>query len=112
MRCKCMILPWLHPRWELIAPLIVSVRFQLSASGFIDPVHTACADKLGDTMSDNSYAFVLDDGLNWRTSVPDDWNWEIVQLEGNEQLIGHYPIDGSVYKIFKTSTGKIVATIK
>lgn len=63
-------------------------------------------------MSGNSYAFVLSDNVNWRVSTPEDWNWEIVELEGNEKLIGHYPIDGSVYKILETPDSKIIATIK
>jgi hypothetical protein len=63
-------------------------------------------------MSGNSYAFILNDNVNWRTSTPDDWFWDIVELEGNEKLIGHYPIDGSVYKILEAPDGKIIATIK
>jgi len=55
-----------------------------------------------------TYAFILNDKVNWKISNPDHWRWDIVELIGNEKLLGHHKLDGSIYKIVE-SNGMVVA---
>lgn len=52
-------------------------------------------------MSNATFAFILNGSSDWKTSTPDDWDWDIVELEGNEKVIGHHKIDGAVYKVLQ-----------
>lgn len=63
-------------------------------------------------MSNATYAFVLTGSDNWRTSVADDWELDVVELEGNEKTVGHKKLDGSICKILQVSNGKVVALTK
>jgi len=60
-------------------------------------------------MSNATYAFVLNSESDWRNSVPDDWDLDLVELEGTEKTLGHRQIDGSICKVVQTSDGKFVA---
>ncbi len=57
------------------------------------------------------HAFIFS-GNDWKTSQPEDWEWDIVELDGTEKVLGHRPIDGSIFKIIQTSDGKLVAITK
>ena len=54
-------------------------------------------------------AFIFNGETDWRKSVAEDWNFDIVQLDGTEVVIGHRKIDGAIFKILQNSDGKIVA---
>lgn len=56
-----------------------------------------------------TYAFIFNGSNDWRKSVPDDWDWDIVELDGSEKVLGHRPIDGSICKVLMTTDGKLVA---
>ena len=43
-----------------------------------------------------TYAFVFSGSGDWKTSIADDWDLDVVELEGNEKVIGHRQIDGSI----------------
>ena len=58
-----------------------------------------------------TYAFVLS-GSDWRKSVVDDWDLDVVELDGTEQVVGHRQLDGSICKILKTADGKFLAITK
>jgi len=58
-----------------------------------------------------TYAFILNGCNDWKKSIPEDWNWDIVELEGNEKVIGHHKIDGAVYRILQAGT-KVIAITK
>lgn len=57
------------------------------------------------------HAFIFN-GSDWKKSEVDDWEWDIVEIDGTEKVLGHLPIDGSIYKIVKTSDGKLAAITK
>lgn len=57
------------------------------------------------------HAFIFN-GNDWKKSEPEDWEWDIVELDGTEKVLGHRPIDGSIYKIVETSDGKLAAITK
>ena len=59
-----------------------------------------------------TYAFVFNGKKDWRKSVPDDWDLDVIELDGNEKIVGHRQIDGSICKIVQTSAGKLVAITK
>lgn len=59
-----------------------------------------------------TYAFVLVEGSDWLKSTPDDWELEVIMLDGTEQKIGHRKIDGSICKILKNGDGKFIAITK
>ena len=63
-------------------------------------------------MNNATYAFVLSNGTDWRKSLADDWDLDIVELEGTEKVVGHRQIDGSICKILQTSSGQLVAITK
>lgn len=59
------------------------------------------------------YAFVFSGDGDWKTSVADDWDFDIVQLEGNEKVVGHRQIDGAICKIIQLPTnGRLIAIAK
>lgn len=62
-------------------------------------------------MSSATYAFILNGRDDWKQSVPEDWDWDIVELDGNEKVIGHHRIDGKTYKVLQASD-KVVAITK
>jgi hypothetical protein len=59
-----------------------------------------------------TYAFVLVNDTDWRLSTAEDYDWQIIELEGTEKTLGHHKIDGSVYRIVRTSDEKVVAITK
>ena len=59
-----------------------------------------------------TYAFVLVNDTDWRLSDIDDWNWDIVEIEGTEKTLGHHKIDGAVYRVLRTNDEKVVAITK
>lgn len=63
-------------------------------------------------MSNATYAFVFNGSEDWRKSIPDDWDLDVIELEGNEKILGHRQIDGSICKVLQTSDGKIFAVSK
>jgi hypothetical protein len=63
-------------------------------------------------MSTATYAFVLNGSNDWRNSDVDLWDLDIIDLEGNEKIVGHRQLDGSICKVLKTSDGKLVAITK
>ena len=58
-----------------------------------------------------TYAFVFV-GSDWRKSVGDDWDIEVIELNGNEKVLGHRQIDGSICKVLQSSDGRVVAITK
>ena len=56
-----------------------------------------------------TYAFVFNGSGDWKMSTADDWDLDVVELEGGEKVLGHRQIDGSICKILQTSDGKLVA---
>lgn len=63
-------------------------------------------------MSGATYAFVFNGNIDWRKSMPDDWDLDVIELDGTEKIVGHRQIDGSICKILETSSGKLVAITK
>jgi len=65
-------------------------------------------------MSTATYAFVFNgsDLSDWKFSDPDDWDLDIIDLEGTEKVLGHHRIDGSICKVVRTTDGKLVAISK
>lgn len=59
-----------------------------------------------------TYAFVFNGSGDWKVSDPDEWDLSFVELEGDEKVLGHRQIDGSICKILKASDGKLVALSK
>lgn len=59
-----------------------------------------------------TYAFVFNGNGDWKKSIADDWDLDVIELEGNEKTIGHRQIDGSICKIIQTTDGKLVAISK
>ena len=59
-----------------------------------------------------TYAFVFTGAGDWKQSNADDWDLDIVELEGTEKVLGHRQIDGSICKVLKVSDGKLVALTK
>ncbi len=51
-------------------------------------------------------------GSDWRKSVEDDWDIEPIDLNGNEKVLGHRQIDGSICKVLQASDGRVVAITK
>lgn len=64
-------------------------------------------------ISNSTYAFVLDNcSVDWKLSIPDDWDISVIELSGTEEVLGHKKIDGAICKVVKTNDGKIVAITK
>jgi len=65
-------------------------------------------------MSESNFCpcFVLNGTSEWKKSTPDDWDLDVVEIDGSEKLLGHRPLDGSIVKVMQTSDGKIIALSK
>jgi hypothetical protein len=63
-------------------------------------------------MSNADVAFVLTGSEDWRQAVADDWELDYIELQGNEKVVGHRQIDGSICKILQTTDGKFVGLTK
>lgn len=57
------------------------------------------------------HVFVLATNEDWRIAPVDSWEFDILELDGTEKVIGHRKIDGSICKIVKAAE-KIVAITK
>lgn len=75
-------------------------------NGFIKESKT-----VGETMTGATYAFVFS-GSDWRKSVGDDWDLDVIELDGTEKVVGHHKIDDSICKILQTNEGKLIALTK
>ena len=62
-------------------------------------------------MNSATYAFIFS-GSDWRKAVEDDWDIDVIELSGNEKVLGHRQIDGSICKVLQTSDGQISAISK
>ncbi len=56
-----------------------------------------------------TYAFVFNGSGDWKLSTADDWDLTFVELDGDEKVLGHRQIDGSICKVLKASDGTLVA---
>lgn len=63
-------------------------------------------------MSGATYAFVFNGSKDWRKSIADDWDLSVVELDGNEKVVGHRQIDGAICKILQSNSGKLIAITK
>lgn len=63
-------------------------------------------------MSGVSYAFVYKGSGEWKVSAPDEWELDVIQLEGDEKTVGHHKIDGSICKVLQANDGKLLAINK
>lgn len=63
-------------------------------------------------MSAAVYAFVFNGISDWKQSLPDDWDLDVVVLDGTEKILGHRQIDGSICKILQMADGTLVAITK
>jgi hypothetical protein len=63
-------------------------------------------------MSGATYAFVFSGNDDWRVSIADDWELDVVELDGTEKVLGHRQIDGSICKVVQASDGRLVAISK
>lgn len=58
-----------------------------------------------------SHVLILSSNDNWKIAYEDNWELDILELDGTEKLLGHRRIDGSIYKILNKDN-KILATLK
>jgi hypothetical protein len=63
-------------------------------------------------MSSAVYAFVFRGNDDWKRSGADDWELDLVELEGSEKEVGHRKVEGSICKVLQTSDGKLIAITK
>ena len=63
-------------------------------------------------MMNATYAFVFNGNTDWRQSTADDWDLDLVELNGSESIVGHRQLDGSICKVIKTESGKFIAITK
>lgn len=66
----------------------------------------------GEKMNSATYAFVYNGSSDWRQSIADDWELDVVELDGTEKIMGHRQIDGSICKILQAANGKLIAVSK
>jgi hypothetical protein len=59
-----------------------------------------------------TYAFVFNGSGDWKLSAADDWDLDVIELEGDEKVMGHRQIDGSICKVIQTTNGKLAAITK
>lgn len=64
------------------------------------------------TMSSAAYAFVFRGNSDWKKSDADDWELDVVELDGSEKVVGHRQIDGSICKILQADDGTFLALTK
>jgi hypothetical protein len=60
---------------------------------------------------DYVYAFVYNGDENWKASSIDDWDFDNVELNGTERIVGHRKFDGSICRICQDDSGKVIAVI-
>lgn len=58
-----------------------------------------------------TFAFILNKEQDWKLAEVDAWDWDVVELTGSEEILGHRKIDGVVFKIIKLEE-KIIALTK
>jgi len=58
------------------------------------------------------HAFVYNGDDNWKISPIDDWDFDIVELDGSEKTLGHRQLDGAICKIVEGSGGRVIAITK
>ena len=56
--------------------------------------------------------FVLKSSDHWKTASVDDWELDIVEIYGDEKILGHRAIDGAICKVLQNKDNKIVALTK
>jgi hypothetical protein len=66
----------------------------------------------GDAMTGAAYAFVYSGSGNWKNSEIDDWDFQTVELNGSEILMGYKKLDGAICKVVKTIDGHLLAITK
>lgn len=59
-----------------------------------------------------TYAFLFNGSGDWKLSVADDWDLDVIELDGDEKVLGHRQIDGSICKVVETTDGKLAALTK
>jgi hypothetical protein len=63
-------------------------------------------------MNTAMHVFVLNGSSDWRKSITEDWDLDVMELDGTEKVVGHRQLDGSICKILQTSDGKLIAVSK
>jgi len=65
-------------------------------------------------MSNSNFCscFVLNNSVDWKKSSADDWELDIVEISGEEKILGHKQLDDCICKIIQTCDGKIIAISK
>lgn len=58
------------------------------------------------------YAFVYNGAENWKVSSIDDWNFDNIELDGTEKIVGHKKFDGTICKVLQDDSGRIIAVVK
>jgi len=58
------------------------------------------------------YAFVYNGDDNWKASSIDDWDFDNIELDGSEKIVGHRKFDGSICKVLRDGGGRIIAVVK
>jgi len=58
------------------------------------------------------HAFVYKGNDNWKISPIEDWDFDLIELDGSEMTLGHRQLDGSICKIVQGPIGQIIAIIK
>lgn len=59
-----------------------------------------------------TYAFVFSGSGDWKVSIADDWDLDVIELQGDEKVVGHLKIDGSICKVMQAADGKLIAITK
>jgi len=59
-----------------------------------------------------AYAFIYAGNIDWKKSDVDDWNFDLVEINGDEKLLGHRNIDNNICKVVQSSDGKILGLLK
>lgn len=49
---------------------------------------------------------------DWKRADVDDWNFDSIELEGNETLLGHKKIDNVICKIVMLGSKRIAAILE
>jgi hypothetical protein len=48
-----------------------------------------------------TFAFVLNAEQDWKLANEDAWDWNTIELDGSEEVLGHRKIEGAVFRIVK-----------
>ena len=59
-----------------------------------------------------AYAFVYGGSDTWQQSSIDDWDFQTVEVQGTEKVLGYRKFDGAICKVVKTTDGKLIAITK